>query len=217
MSDRPVVQLVIVPHRPVHDEAELDNDLNQAFALLLRSEGLLGAYQGRKFEELYTRVYVLLWDSLSSSHHFLISEAYDEFNTLAQQGLRGRSITWTQHAAIQASGLASMDRFNSLLTSPAIEVAWTSVKEGKVHGYLKQFDEVVRGILENEPCCDGFFISPHLEDPHNQVLLINWKSVDAHHVEFENKASFKACIDALYDYYREFVVPWHIVGLRKLA
>lgn len=36
MSDRPVVQVVIVPHRPVHDEAELDNELNQAFALVLR-------------------------------------------------------------------------------------------------------------------------------------------------------------------------------------
>jgi len=123
-------------------------------------------------------VYILLWDSLGSSLRFLTSDAYDEFNTLAQPGLRGRSITWTQHAAIQASALASMDRFNSLLTSPAIEVAWTSVKEGKVGGYLKQFNKVVRPILDTEPGCDGFFISPHLENPHNQVLLINWKSVD---------------------------------------
>lgn len=36
MSDTPVVQLVIVPHRPIHEEAELDNDLNKAFALLLK-------------------------------------------------------------------------------------------------------------------------------------------------------------------------------------
>jgi len=36
MSDTPVVQLVVAPHRPIHDEAELDNDLNKAFALLLR-------------------------------------------------------------------------------------------------------------------------------------------------------------------------------------
>lgn len=143
-----------------------------------RSEGLLGAYQGQKFEERYTRVYLLLWESLSASRHFLTSEAYDKFNMLAQPSLRGRTITWTQHAAIQASGLASVDRFNSLLTAPAIEVAWTSVKEGKVNGYLKQFDEVVRDILDSEPGCDGFFISPQLENPHNQVLLINWKSVD---------------------------------------
>lgn len=123
-------------------------------------------------------MYLLLWDSLASSHRFLTSEAYGEFNALAQPGLRGRSITWNQHAAIKATELDSMDRFNSILTSPAIEVAWTSVNEGKVNGYLKQFDKVVRPILDSEPGCDGFFISSHLENPHNQVLLINWKSVD---------------------------------------
>lgn len=36
MSSTPVIQLVIVPHRPIHEEAELDNDLNKAFALLLK-------------------------------------------------------------------------------------------------------------------------------------------------------------------------------------
>lgn len=123
-------------------------------------------------------MYLLLWDNLASSHQFLTSEAYDEFNTLAQPGLRGRSITWGQHAAIKASVLDSMDRLNSVLISPAIEVAWTNVNEGKVNGYLKQFDKVVRHILDSEPGCDGFFISPQLENPHNQVLLINWQSVD---------------------------------------
>jgi hypothetical protein len=41
MSDSPVIQLVIVPHRPIHEEVELDNDLNKAFALLLRYSSVI--------------------------------------------------------------------------------------------------------------------------------------------------------------------------------
>ncbi|KAL1981855.1 hypothetical protein VTN96DRAFT_2100 [Rasamsonia emersonii] len=216
MQSKKVIQLIIFPHRPIHADKELDADIDGPLQLLLSAKGLLAAYRGRKFEERFTRVYLLVWDSLASSHGFFTSAAYDKFNTHIQPALKGRKITWTQHAEINASPLSDTQHFDSILSSPAIEVAWTKVVEGKVSGYYEQFDKVVRPILNNEPGCDGFFISPHLENPQNQILLINWKSVDAHHVDFENKDTFKQCIDALYDYYGEFVVPWHIVELKKI-
>lgn len=48
----------------------------------------------------------------------------------------------------------------------------------------------------------------------SQSLMVD--KTQAHHVEFENKEGFRQCIDALYDYYAEFVVPWHIVELTKV-
>jgi hypothetical protein len=97
---------------------------------------------------------------------------------MVQPILRGRQITWNQHAVLGGLGDRGTGELQSILSSPAIEVAWTPVKEGKVQGYYAQFAKVVNPILTDEPVCDGFFISPHLENPHDQILLINWKSVD---------------------------------------
>jgi hypothetical protein len=66
----------------------------------------------------------------------------------------------------------------SILSSPAVEVALTKVVEGRVAGYYEQLEKVVSQILKDEPGCDGFFISPQIENPQDQILLINWKSVD---------------------------------------
>jgi hypothetical protein len=38
--------------------------------------------------------------------------------------------------------------------------------------------------------------------------------MQAHHEESEKLPTFKACIDALSDYYKEFVVRWHIAELK---
>jgi heme-degrading monooxygenase HmoA len=135
-------------------------------------------YQGRKYEERSTRVYVLHWKSLAFSHQFFTSASYDTFNTLIQPALKGREVSWTNHAVVNASPLSSPEHLQSILRSHAIEVAWTKVVEGKVAGYFEQFDKVVRPILNDEPGCDGFFISPNLETPQKLMLLINWQSVD---------------------------------------
>lgn len=142
------------------------------------ANGLCSVYQGRKFEERYTRAYLLHWDSLAYSHGFFTSSDYEKFDRLIQPTLKGRKIIWNQHAEIGASKLGDAEHFDSILTSPALEVAWTKVVESKVCGYYQQFDKVVNPILNDEPNCDGLFISPQLENPQNQVLLINWKSVD---------------------------------------
>lgn len=54
----------------------------------------------------------------------------------------------------------------------------TKVVEGGVAGYYSQFSKVVTKVLQDEPGCDGYFISPLIENPEDQLLLINWKSVD---------------------------------------
>jgi hypothetical protein len=41
-------------------------------------------------------------------------------------------------------------------------------------------------------------------------------SIQAHHEEFEKAPGFQQCIDALKDYYDEFVVPIHVVGLKPI-
>lgn len=138
----------------------------------------MGSWVGRKYEERYTRIYLLLWQDLAASHAFFTSPAYKEFNDAIQPAMNGRKITWNQHALLDVSSLASKDHFESILSSPAVEIAWTKVVEGGVAGYYERFNETVAPILDEDPGCDGYFISPQIEDPQSQVLLINWKSVD---------------------------------------
>ncbi|KAK7206981.1 hypothetical protein BZA70DRAFT_286362 [Myxozyma melibiosi] len=211
------LQVIILPHRPVKSEAEIDANLDGPMKLLLGADGVIAAWQGWKNEEKYVRVYLLLWTSLEASQAFFLSPAYDQFTTTIQPALNGRKVDWQHHTLLDQSVVSDEEHFRSILTSPAIEVAWTKVVEGKVSGYYENFNRVVKGILEDEPGCDGFFISPQIQNLQDQILLINWKSVDAHHVDFENKQGFKDCITTLFDYYDVFVVPWHIVGLRKIA
>lgn len=92
--------------------------------------------------------------------------------------MNGRKITWQNHAILDTTGLDDMGHLADVLKSPAIEVAWTKVVEGGVFGYYSQFNNIVVPILNNDPGCDGYFISPQVENPQDQVLLINWKSVD---------------------------------------
>jgi len=211
------IQLIIVPHRPALTDAEIDENIAESLVILCKASGLKAVWRGRKFEDRYTRVYLLLWNNIESSHAYFTSEAYKEFNTKIQPALNGRKIKWTQHALIGSSSTSNdFARFKSIISSPAIEVALTKVVEGGVAGYYGQFEKAVASILDEEPGCDGYFISPQIENPQDQILLINWKSVDAHHEVFEKKPGFKACIDALFDYYAEFVVPWHIVELKLI-
>jgi len=70
-----------------------------------------------------------------------------------------------------------MTHLASIVNSPAVEVALTKVVEGGVLGYYEEFRKVVVPILDKDPGCDGHFISPLIENPQDQLLLINWKSV----------------------------------------
>lgn len=140
--------------------------------------GLQALWRGKKFEDRYTQVWIAVWDSLASSHAFFTSPAYGDFNKVVQPALNGRKVAWQQHALLGTSDLDNNARLKSILNSPAIEVALTKVVEGGVAGYYDQFRAVVAEILDEDPGCDGYYISPQIENPQDQILLINWKSVD---------------------------------------
>ncbi|KAJ4361120.1 uncharacterized protein N0V89_001689 [Didymosphaeria variabile] len=134
-------------------------------------------WMGKKFEDRYTLVYLILWKDLASSHAFFTGTAYRDFHKLVQPALNGRKVQWQQHALLDQSACSSVEHLRSILSSPALEVALTKVVEGGVHGYYEQFAKVVDPILRDEPGADGHFISPLIENPQDQLLLINWKSV----------------------------------------
>jgi len=210
-SPKKVLQLILIPHRPVHTDEEINEDLAPAFGILQRAHGLTALWRGKKHEDRHTQVAILLWQSLAASHAFFTSSDYAKFHEVIQPAMNGRRIDWQNHALIDVTGLDDLKNLAKALESPAIEVALTKVVEGGVAGYYSQFHKVVVPILDEDPGCDGYFISPLIENPQDQLLLINWKSVDAHHEDFEKTPGFKACIDGLKDYYAVFVVPWHIV------
>lgn len=135
-------------------------------------------WRGKKHEDRHTQIAILLWQDLRSSHAFFISPAYTEFNRVIQPALNGRKIEWQNHALLNVSGLDDKARLSRTLKSPAIEVALTKVVEGGVAGYYSQFRDIVVPILDQDSGCDGHFISPMVENPQDQLLLINWKSVD---------------------------------------
>jgi hypothetical protein len=121
----------------------------------------------------------VLWDNLASSHAFFTSPAYTEFHRVVQPAMNGRSIDWQNHVLVGTSELDTLQRLKSaIVDSGAIEVALTKVVEGGVAGYYERFRETVVPILENDDGCFGYFISPLLENPQDQPLLINWASVD---------------------------------------
>ncbi|KAF1351773.1 hypothetical protein BDV97DRAFT_348046 [Delphinella strobiligena] len=216
MCGSKILQLVLLPHRPVKDDAEIDRNLKEGLSILGSAPGLVDCWRGRKYEERFTQVYLLLWTDLEASHNFLASPSYERFHKSIQPAMNGRRVEWLRHARMSDSAHNNLENLRKVLGSPAIEVAWTMVVEGGVAGYYERFAKVVTSVLDQDPGCDGYFISPSIENPHAQMLLINWKSVDAHHVEFESSPGFKACIEALFDYYDVFVVPWHIVGLKRI-
>src|SRR5687768_11875958 len=135
-------------------------------------------WRGRKFEDRYTKVVLAQWADLRSSHSFFTSPAYAEFHRVIQPALNGRKVEWTCHALLEHSPLSTDSALLMTLNSPAIEVALTKVVEGGVSGYYEQFNKVVTKVLEEESGCHGFFISPIIENPEDQLLLINWESVD---------------------------------------
>lgn len=143
-----------------------------------RAAGLKALWRGKKFEDRYTQVALLLWDNLAASHAFFTSPAYAEFHKVIQPAMNGRRVEWQNHVLIDTSGEDTFAHLKSILESPAIEVALTKVVEGGVAGYYSQFKKVVTGILRKDPGCDGFFISPLIENPQDQLLLINWQTVD---------------------------------------
>lgn len=93
--------------------------------------------------------------------------------------MNGRLIDWQNHVLIGRSELDTLQRLKStIVNSGAIEVALTKVVEGGVAGYYDRFRETIVPILENDEGCFGYFIDPLLENPQDQLLLINWASVD---------------------------------------
>lgn len=146
--------------------------------IIARAPGLRALWRGKKYEERFTQIAFILWDSLSASHSFFTSPAYKDFNTVLQPAMNGRHIDWQNHVILDRSELDNFAHLTATLKSPAIEVALTKVVEGGVAGYNDRFRQTVVPILDNDPGCDGHFISPLIENPQDQLLLINWKSVD---------------------------------------
>lgn len=142
------------------------------------ANGLRALWRGKKHEERHTQIVIALWQDLESTHAFFTSERYYELNKVIQPGMNGRKVLWLTHAILDTTGLDNVKYLTNTLNSPAIEVALTKVIEGGVHGYYGQFKKIVVDILNNDPGCDGYFISPQVENPQDQLLLINWKSVD---------------------------------------
>jgi heme-degrading monooxygenase HmoA len=173
-----VLQIITVPHRPTHTSTEIDADLEPALSLLLQSQGLVAAWQGRRHEDLYTYIYLVLWQDLAASHAFFTSPRYASFHRLVQPALNGRKIHWQQHALVGQWDLSDRSHLKSVLWSPCIEIALTKVVEGGVAGYYDRFRQTVSKVLNGDPGCDGWWISPCTENPQHQILLINWKSVD---------------------------------------
>jgi hypothetical protein len=203
------LQLILIPHRPVHTDDEINKDLTPAFDILQKSaspksspqlsislvyhideklinlfvnraQGLQKVWRGKKHEDKHTQIALLLWTTLAASHAFFTSAAYTSFHQAIQPALNGRKIQWQNHVLINSGGAGLDDKPHlfQTLTSRAIEVALTKVVEGGVHGYYSQFSKVVTPILDQDPGADGYFISPLVENPQDQLLLINWKSVD---------------------------------------
>ena len=156
----------------------IPRSLSTYTAPVTRAAGLKALWRAKKFEDRYTQVALCLWENLEVSHAFFTSPAYAEFHKIIQPAMNGRSITWTAHALLDHSPFSDVAHLEQTLASPAIEVALTKVVEGGVAGYYSQFNKVVSRILDDEPLCDGYFISPLIETPQDQMLLINWKSVD---------------------------------------
>lgn len=74
-----------------------------------------------------------------------------------------------------------MAHLKSIVDSPCIEVALTKVVEGRVSGYYGAFRSTISHILDDDQGCDGWWVSPLVENPQHQLLMINWKSVDVRH------------------------------------
>jgi hypothetical protein len=98
-----------------------------------------------------------------------------------QPALNGRKIFWQQHAFVGRSDLDDLAHLKSIVGSPCIEVALTKVVEGGVSGYYDAFRATISRILDADRGCDGWWISPLVENPQHQLLMINWKSVDVRH------------------------------------
>lgn len=171
------LQIITVPHRPTRTPAEIDAELTPAFSLILQAPGLVAAWQGRRHEDLYTYIYFVLWQDLAASHAFFTSPGYADFHRLVQPALNGRNIHWQQHALVCQRDLSDAVHLKSVVNSPCVEIALTKVVEGGVAGYYDRFRETVSNVLDGDPGCDGWWISPSIENPQHQILLINWKSV----------------------------------------
>lgn len=99
--------------------------------------------------------------------------------------MNGRHISWQNHVLLSRSNLDTAQHLQATIAKAgAIEVALTKVVEGGVAGYYKNFNQTVEPILDSDDGCDGYFISPLLENPQDQLLLINWTSVDVSLVSF---------------------------------
>jgi hypothetical protein len=130
--------------------------------------------------------------------------------------MNGRHITWQNHALLATSELDDLAHLKATLAGPAIEVAMTKVVEGGVAGYYEQFRRVVVPILNADPGCNGHFISPLIENPQDQLLLINWESVDVSLVKVLSLSdSGNGCVERQGDLERKANFDRHIMKSLK--
>ncbi|CAD6583532.1 MAG: hypothetical protein ASARMPREDX12_001297 [Alectoria sarmentosa] len=162
MSSPRAVQFIYVTHRPVHSDDEIIKDLEPVLSILVKAQGLIAARQGKRHEDRYTQVWILLWRNLASSHTFSTSPAYRRFHIGIQPALNGRSIHWQQHALAGTRGLDSLDRLKAIVRAPTIEVALTKVIEGRVSGHYDVFHSMIGPILDGEDGLDGWWVGPQI-------------------------------------------------------
>ncbi len=163
-----------------------------------RAHGLIAAWQGKRHEDRYTQIWILLWQNLASSHAFFTSPVYRQFHNDIQPALHGRSIHWQQHALVDTGDLDSLDRLKAMVKAPAIEVALTKVIEGRVSGYYDVFHSTIGPILDGEDGCGGWWVGPQIENPQHQILLENWKSVD---VSYPTLSCMQAVHDSIFAFF----------------
>ncbi|KAI8938091.1 hypothetical protein NX059_005761 [Plenodomus lindquistii] len=211
-----LLQIAVVPYKASIDKEEVLTSLEPAIQILHKTKGLLAHWQGEKYEELRVLVWILLWEDYASYEAFFTSAPYGEFTKILDPILFGRKIRWDLRAFVRPGSGGDLEALGNIVSSPAIEVATTVVVDGKVHGYLNEGFAEAGPLMAAQPGFQGAFVAPSVEDPQRICLLINWKSFEAHHKDFENTEAFTTIISRLSEYYGQFVVPWHIVRNKLL-
>jgi hypothetical protein len=74
-------------------------------------------WRGKKFEDRYTQVALLLWENLESSHAFFTGPEYAELHEVIQPAMNGRSIAWTAHATLDHSPLSDHAHLAAMIDS----------------------------------------------------------------------------------------------------
>jgi len=217
-TNTPCLQMVIVAHKAQCSDEEARAGLDSGLDIVLRAPGIIKVWRGTKYEERQVFVLLIMWENHLASLNFYTSKEYEFVYEAWRPFLAGRELFTKRHVLVH-----DVRQLERAIATKSIEVAMTRVKPGKVADYYGALMKTVHGVLTHDPGCDGYYINSTLEDPDwqvypymfaNEMFLINWKSVDAHNVDFVKNPGFADCISALWDCYYSLPTPWHIMDLK---